>query len=56
MAYVINEDCINCGACIDNCPVECITEGDTLHVVDGDVCIDCGACQDVCPTDAPQPA
>ncbi len=55
MAYVINEDCIACGACQPECPVEAITEGD-IYVIDGDLCIDCGACADVCPVDAPNPA
>ena len=28
MAYVINEDCIACGTCIDECPVDAISEGE----------------------------
>lgn len=52
MAYVINSDCIECGACKGECPVEAITEG-SPYVIDGDKCIDCGACQAVCPVDAP---
>ena len=28
MAYVINDDCIACGTCIDECPVGAISEGD----------------------------
>ena len=27
MAYVINDDCISCGACAAGCPVEAIVEG-----------------------------
>ena len=27
MAYVISDDCIACGTCIDECPVEAISEG-----------------------------
>ena len=27
MAYVINDDCISCGACAAGCPVEAISEG-----------------------------
>lgn len=54
MAYFINDDCIACGACKPECPVDCISEGD-IYVINPDECIDCGACADVCPTDSPQP-
>lgn len=53
MAYVINDNCISCGACAAGCPVEAISEGDTKYVIDPEVCIECGACADVCPADAP---
>lgn len=55
MAYVIKDDCISCGACESECPVDAISEGDGIYVIDGSLCIDCGACADVCPVDAPQP-
>lgn len=55
MAYFINDDCINCGACEPECPVSCITPGDTKYVIDEDACIDCGACASVCPVAAPNP-
>ena len=55
MAYVINDDCTACGTCIDECPVECISEGD-IYVIDADECTDCGACADVCPVEAIHPA
>lgn len=54
MSYIINEDCINCGACAEECPVECISEGDERYVINADECIDCGSCAGVCPVDAPQ--
>jgi ferredoxin len=56
MAYVINDDCISCGACADSCPNEAISEGDGKYVIDAEKCIDCGACADVCPVSAPAQA
>ena len=52
MAYVINDSCISCGACIDECPVEAISQGDSQYVIDADACISCGTCAGVCPTGA----
>ena len=54
MAYIINDDCIACGACAEGCPVEAISEGDGKYVIDAATCIDCGACADACPVAAPQ--
>lgn len=54
MAYRIDDSCISCGACEPECPVEAITEGDGIFVVDEGTCIDCGACEAVCPTGAPK--
>lgn len=55
MAYKITDDCAACGTCIDECPVEAITEG-AIYVINPDLCIDCGACADVCPVEAIKPA
>jgi NAD-dependent dihydropyrimidine dehydrogenase PreA subunit len=53
MAYVIDKDaCTNCGACVPECPVDCISEKGDVHVINADECIDCGACESVCPADA----
>lgn len=52
MAHVISDECVKCGACKENCPVEAISEGDTKYVVDANLCVDCGACESVCPTGA----
>ena len=53
MAYKITDECINCGACEGECPVEAISQGDDKYVVDADKCIDCAACADACPVGAP---
>ncbi len=55
MAHVISDECISCGACEAECPVEAISEGEDKYVIDADLCTDCGACADVCPVDAAQP-
>jgi ferredoxin len=52
MAYKITDACISCGACEAECPVEAISQGDELYVIDEATCTDCGACAAVCPTEA----
>ncbi len=52
MAHKITEECINCGACIDECPEDAITEGEEISVIDPEKCTDCESCVEVCPTEA----
>lgn len=52
MAFVIEADCISCGACADSCPSGAIFQGDSQYEIDQDMCIQCGACVDTCPTSA----
>ncbi len=56
MAYKINQDtCLGCGACVEACPVSCITENeDGKFVIDADACLDCGSCAASCPVEAPE--
>ena len=56
MAYVISDECISCGACEAECPVDAISEGDGKYVIDADKCIECGACASTCPVGAPAQA
>jgi ferredoxin len=57
MALLINEECINCGACEPECPNEAISAGDDVYVIDPERCTECvGAydepqCVAVCPVD-----
>lgn len=52
MAFKITDDCIKCGACADECPVEAIKEGDEKYEIDADTCISCGSCAEGCPVEA----
>lgn len=56
MAYVITDECIQCGACEPECPEGAISEVNGLYVIDQAKCQDCSSCNDVCPTGACQPA
>lgn len=55
MAHKISDECIACGTCVAECPVDAISEG-TPYVIDAETCTDCGACAAVCPVDAISPA
>lgn len=52
MAYTISSECISCGACVESCPVDAISEGADQYTIDAESCVDCGACCDSCPVDA----
>ena len=52
MAYVISDDCVKCGSCAAQCPVEAISEGPDKYVIDADACLECGACAAQCPAEA----
>ncbi len=52
MPYEITAECISCGACEPECPVEVITPGPDSYVIDAGLCTDCGACEAACPVGA----
>lgn len=57
MAYVIAEPCVDHmdRACVDVCPVDCISADPALDrkfYIDPDGCIDCGSCESACPNAA----
>jgi len=52
MAYVITDQCVSCGACESECPVEAIIQGDSQYEIDPNTCVDCGSCVAACPTEA----
>jgi len=51
MAHTISSECISCGACVPECPVDAIVEGSPVYTIN-DGCIDCGVCISACPVDA----
>jgi len=46
------ELCIQCGDCVDRCPMGAITEVDETMEVSADKCIGCGLCISICPEKA----
>ncbi len=51
MTYVITDACIDVmdKSCIEECPVDCIYEGDRMLYIQPDECVECGRCEPVCP-------
>ncbi len=58
MAFMITEECINCGACEPECPNQAITAGEERYIIDPAKCTECvghfeeSQCAAVCPVDA----
>lgn len=52
MLFKIDEKCICCGACQPECPVEAITEGEDIYIIEEDLCTGCAVCVDMCPVEA----
>ena len=52
MARVISDECVSCGTCEGECPVNVISAGASHYEIDESACIDCGACEAACPVGA----
>ncbi len=54
MTYIITPSCVDLldKTCIEECPVDCIYEGERMLYIHPDECVDCGACEPVCPVEA----
>ena len=50
--YRIGNECIACGPCFRNCPIECIEPGDEKYEINQDLCAQCGTCFELCPLNA----
>lgn len=52
MAFTISDDCMNCGACAENCPTDSIIAGPVHMEINLETCIECGLCAEGCVVDA----
>jgi NAD-dependent dihydropyrimidine dehydrogenase PreA subunit len=54
MPYFIAAPCIDVmdKSCLEECPVDCIYEGERKLYINPDECISCGACEPACPQEA----
>jgi ferredoxin len=50
--YRIGDECVGCGTCFGECPVNAIVEKDDKYEILPDKCDDCGMCVEVCPVEA----
>ena len=55
MTYIITDKCEGCGDCMEECPVDAISEQGGTYTIDVDSCVDCDTCAEVCPVDAAVP-
>lgn len=49
--YVDKNLCIECGCCVDICPVGAIDNSNGIHF-NNDLCVRCGSCESACPNNA----
>jgi ferredoxin len=53
MPWVNQDLCVGCSICVDECPVEAITQEESRKaIINEDKCIRCGKCHEICPQDA----
>ena len=54
MTFIIGAPCVDVmdRSCLQECPVDCIFEGERKLYINPAECIDCGACEPACPVEA----
>ena len=50
--YLIDENCIGCGGCLEICPQQCIELNSVPAVIVQENCLHCGNCLNACPVGA----
>lgn len=50
--YLINDNCIGCGKCLEVCPQNCIAISTIPYIIEQNHCLHCGNCLRVCPVGA----
>ncbi|OFV82764.1 MAG: ferredoxin [Acidobacteria bacterium RBG_13_68_16] len=57
MALMITAECINCDACVSECPNKAISQGEDIYIIDTALCSECvpehdqQQCAAVCPVE-----
>ena len=52
MPWIDKNECIGCGACVEQCPVDTIYMEESKAEINMSHCIHCGVCHGVCPEGA----
>jgi ferredoxin len=52
VAALNHEECEACGTCVDTCPFNALSLGESSSVLDWERCMGCGACEVKCPLEA----
>jgi len=50
--WIKTEDCVACGVCVEQCPVQAISMDGEAAQIDERACIRCGKCHELCPQEA----
>jgi len=49
-SFIVTDDCIGCGVCVDLCPLDCLRMGENdKPYLKYDECWYCGCCEIECP-------
>ncbi len=49
--FFITDECVGCDKCRENCPQQCITEGEP-YFINQENCLHCGLCYEGCPVES----